>query len=103
MFAASIADRWSLVTKPLLESIPINCYWNMRDCRRPRVTGNKDSAYCLGFRSRGALGSTVIVKSHCTHFQVSSSGTDGCDLLPSMVILQRGQIFSGGASTAIKS
>jgi hypothetical protein len=58
--------------------------------------------YCPDFWSRGARGSTVMVKSHCRHFQVSSSGMDGCDLLRSMVILQRGQIFRMGASTTIK-
>jgi hypothetical protein len=59
--------------------------------------------YCLGFWSRGAPGRMVIVKSHCRHFQVSSIGTDECDLLLSMVILQRGQIFSLRASTTMKS
>jgi hypothetical protein len=51
--------------------------------------------YCLGFWSGGVLGCTVIVKSHRTHFQVSSVGTDGRDLLVSIVILQRGQIYVG--------
>ena len=59
-------------------------------------------AYGPDFCSRGAEGSTVIVKSHCGHFQVLSTGTDGCDLLRSMVILQRGQIFCVGASMTIE-
>ena len=58
-------------------------------------------AYWPGLRSCGSLGRTVIVKSHCKHFQVSSMGTDGSDLLVSIVILQRGQIFSMRASTTI--
>jgi hypothetical protein len=64
---------------------------------RPRA-----GAYCLDFWSRGAEGSTVIVKSHCGHFQVLSTGTEARDLLRSMVILQRGQIFNEGASTTIE-
>ena len=67
--------------------------------------GDMAYSYCLGFWSRGVVGCTVIVKSHCGHFQVSSIGMDGCDLLVSMVILQQGQIFrfSMRASTTIKS
>jgi hypothetical protein len=39
----------------------------------PEATASAGS-YCLDFWSRDVIGCTVIVKSHCTHFQVSSIG-----------------------------